>query len=273
LNIRDFRERWRREALLRNINPRDVDLLLGDQLEKPLTWLIAHDDEALDENIAQAVIEQMQRRFDGEPLQYLRGHTEFYGRDFVVDSRVLIPRPETEFVVDEVLRRARTGDRIIDIGAGSGCIDITLKLEMPSLRVAATDISIATLAVAKTNARRLRADVHFAASDVLDALRGRFRFVVSNPPYIPAADVETLATEVRAHEPYGALTPGEAGSEVIERLFRDGAALLEDDGFLIFEIGYGQSDEVVRLAAKHGWEIEAIEADLAAIPRVVIARR
>lgn len=272
-SIRAFRDRWRREALLRNVNPRDVDLLLGDALQKPLTWLIAHDDEPLLAPVRQSVVDALQRRFDGEPLQYIRGRADFYASEFLVDARVLIPRPETELVVEEVLRRAFAGDRVIDIGAGSGCIDVSIKCEMPSLRVFATDVSIDALALARTNARRLGANVHFAASDVLHAIRGTFRFVVSNPPYIPAADVATLATEVRGHEPLNALTPGPIGDEIIRRLFDESRSLLAPDGFLIFEIGFGQSDVVRERADEYGWEVVEIVNDLAAIPRVVVAQR
>jgi methylase of polypeptide subunit release factors len=158
------------------------------------------------------------RRFAGEPIQYIRGRAEFYGREFLVDDRVLIPRPETELLVEATLDRAPHGARIVDAGTGSGCIALTLALERPDLRVLGVDKSLGALAVAKRNRERLNANAHLAASDLLESVRYA-DVIVSNPPYIAEADVETLATEVRDHEPRIALTPGPLGTEAIERIF------------------------------------------------------
>lgn len=270
--IRDILVEYRRIAIEQRLSPRDVDLLLAHVLRKSATWLIAHDDEP----VADALLEQfdrlLERRLDGEPLQYLRGFTEFYGRDFVVDSRVLIPRPETELLVEHVLARAPERARILDIGTGSGCIATTLQLERKGAQVTAVDISIDALALARANAQRLGATVRFAASDVADAVDGEFDVLASNPPYIPSSHLSGLQREVRDHEPYCALTPGTNGTEVIERIFMVMPRLLPADGFLAMEIGYSQSADVYALAARHGIEIEQIAEDLAGIPRVVIAR-
>jgi release factor glutamine methyltransferase len=198
----------------------------------------------------------VRRRAAGEPLQYIRGRCDFYGREFLVDDRVLIPRPETELLVEQAVARAPRGARVVDIGTGSGCIAVTLALERPDLRVLAVDISVAALAVARRNRDRLGARVAFAASDLLDALRD-IDLIVSNPPYIPAADIAMLQTEVKDHEPRAALTPGPRGTEVID-------CLLSINIPAIIEIGYGQYD------ALRGRVDDAID-DLAGIPRVVIS--
>src|SRR5258706_3423681 len=160
---------------------RDADVLLADLLGRSVAYVHAHGELEVDDAPLDAL---MRRRVAGEPLQYIRGRAEFYGREFFVDDRVLIPRPETEILVEEALRRLPREARVLDVGAGSGCIAVTLKLERPDLRVFAVDVSPAALAVARRNRRD--AHVSLAASDVLDSIRGTFDAIVSNPPYIAA---------------------------------------------------------------------------------------
>jgi release factor glutamine methyltransferase len=255
--IDELRARLRAEAERRGVNPRDVDLLLADLTGRSPAWLYAHGEELVDAAPLEALVG---RRFGGEPLQYVRGKAEFYGREFLVDPRVLIPRPETEYVVETALARAPRGGRVVDVGTGSGCIAVTLALERPDLRVIAVDVSPAALAVAQRNARALGANVRFAASDVLTSLRCRFDLVVSNPPYVPAADVEQLAVEVRDHEPRVALTPGVRGTEVTERIVEEAAGAP-----VILEIGYGQLDAI--------GPVDEVIKDLAGIDRVVVISR
>jgi release factor glutamine methyltransferase len=257
----------RLDELRRRYGPelrRDADLFLADLLGRSVAYVHAHGELEVDEEPFDAL---MRRRAAGEPLQYIRGRADLYGREFRVDDRVLIPRPETEILVEEAIRRLPHGARVLDAGTGSGCIAVTLALERPDLRVFATDVSIAALAVTRSNLRR--APVQLAASDVLDAIRGRFDAVVSNPPYIPAGDVPSLQVEVRAHEPVSALTPGPAGTEVIERLFAAGPA----PALVILEIGFGQEATVRAIAERHGYRVEAVVPDLAGIPRVVVSSR
>jgi release factor glutamine methyltransferase len=244
-------------------NRRDVDLLLSDLLGRSTAWLLAHGDQPVDQSLIDA---QMQRRIEGEPLQYIRGRCEFYGRDFFVDDRVLIPRPETELLVEAVLRIAPHDARIVDVGTGSGCIAATLQLERGDLRVVATDRSIAALAVARRNRDALQARVQLVACDVLEAVSGAFDVVVSNPPYIPAADVETLEVHVRDHEPRGALTPGPRGTEIIERLFAQAGGAI-----VAMEIGFGQEAAVRAIAAAHRFRVDEVIPDLAGIARVVVS--
>jgi len=207
----------------------------------------------------------MRRRLAGEPLQYIRGKTEFFGREFYVDDRVLIPRPETEILVEAAIDDIERGARVVDIGTGSGCIATTLALERPDLRVIATDISIGALAVASSNAR---GRVTLVASDLLAAFVEDFHWIVSNPPYIASGEIESLAPEVREHEPRRALTPGPAGVETIARIL-DHAGRAR----VILEIGFGQEETVRDIAAAHHFNVEEVRNDLAGIPRVIVLSR
>ena len=264
-----LRSRLRQDALERGFNARDVDLLLADALGRSVSWLFAHGEEPVDEAIVRA---QLDRRFAGEPVQYIRGSTEFYSRDFLVDDRVLIPRPETELLVEQVVQHAPQDARVIDVGTGSGCIAISVERERPDLRVVSVDISVAALALAERNRARHDSRVRLFASDVLLAVRGTFDVVVSNPPYIAAGAVAHLAVEVRGHEPQLALTPGPLGTEVIERLLDQSRARLVADGLVMMEIGYAQESAVRELCVARGYEVERVVPDLAGIPRVVVAR-
>ena len=263
----DVRGRLREEALQRGVNPRDADLLLCDYLGRPASWLLAHGEEPIDPSSVEA---QLARRYAGEPLQYIRGRTEFYSREFLVDDRVLIPRPETELLVEAALERAPRGGRVLDIGTGSGCVAITIERERPDLRVATVDRSVDALAVASRNRERLSSRAILAASDVLSGVRGAFDVIVSNPPYVPLAEYEQLAVEVRIHEPRMALTSGASGLEIIQRILDEAPPHLRDGGRVILEVGYGQEQALRELAAAGRWTVEDFLPDLAGIPRVVI---
>lgn len=261
--IASLRARLRDAARAAGVNPRDADVLLADVAGQSPAWLFAHGEERID---PAAIDELMTRRLKGEPLQYIRGRCDFYGREFVVDDRVLIPRPETELLVEATLARVRSGARVLDVGSGSGCIAISLERERPDLDVTSIDSSVAALAVASRNARRHSSHVRFAASDAFGGIRGEFDIIVSNPPYIPLADYEQLAFEVRDHEPRSALTPGPRGTEVIERILEARRAPL-----VMLEIGFGQLADVRTVA--HGYEIIDVIRDLAGIERVVVLSR
>jgi release factor glutamine methyltransferase len=266
----EVRERYREAALERGISPRDVDLLLGDLLGRSLAWLVAHGDDEIDPTPLAAM---MERRFSGEPVQYIRGRTEFYSRQFLVDPRVLIPRPETELLVETAVALAPREGRVIDVGTGSGCIAISIERSRPDLQVAGADVSFDALLVAAANRRRLESNVRLVNSDVLSAFRGQADLIVSNPPYIPAAEVDGLAAEVRLFEPRLALTPGPAGTEVIERILDGARPLLASRGRVILEIGYGQLPSMRKVARKARYTIEQVKPDLAGIDRVVVLSR
>lgn len=219
----------------------------------------------------------VEKRLRGVPLSYLTGVKEFWSIPFEVTPSVLVPRPETEVLVEKVLELAsRENDSILDVGTGSGCIAVALAKELPRARVEAVDISERALRVARRNAALHKAKhVHFHKSDLFSAFRGtgvRFDFIVSNPPYISRGDWDGLPPEVRDFEPRRALLAGESGLEMIERLVRRARTFLRPGGYLIFEIGDGQRDKVLSLFGKRWTEIETAW-DLAGIPRVITARR
>jgi release factor glutamine methyltransferase len=269
--VRELRQRWRALAAAGGVDPRDVDILLGDAAGKPLSWIIAHADDDVSASVANEVEEKMGRRLGREPLQYIRGRSEFFGREFLVDERVLIPRPETEHLVEETVRRIGRHARVLDLGTGSGCVAVSVALERPDVSLFASDLSPAALAVASRNAARLGAGVRFFASDACEAIGARARFdaIVSNPPYIPAREIPGLQAEVRDFEPHMALTPGVTGLEVIERIVERARDLLNPGGILLFEIGFGQSEAVAKLSAASGWK-SAFVPDLQGIPRVAV---
>jgi release factor glutamine methyltransferase len=244
-------------------NPRDVDVLLADVTGRTAAWLFAHREERIDPAPIEALV---QRRIGGEPLQYIRGKAEFFGREFFVDDRVLIPRPETELLVEAAIGRAPNAARVLDVGSGSGCIAITIERERQDLDVTSIDVSVAALAVAKRNARTHQSNVRFVASDAFDALRGGFDLVVANPPYIARRDYEQLDAEVRDHEPQLALTPGPRGTEMIERILGARRAPV-----VILEIGFGQLADVRDVAG--GYEIADVINDLAGIERIIVLTR
>jgi release factor glutamine methyltransferase len=268
ITIDALRTRYRELALERRINPRDVDILLGDAIDRPLPYLLAHGEAEMTAEARREFEEALARRFSGEPLQYIRGHSEFYGRDFLVDARVLIPRPETELLVESVLDAAPEHARVLDVGTGSGCIAVTIDRERPDLAVIASDRSFDALIVARTNARRLQSDVRFVCANALDAFRGELAVIVSNPPYIPEREYLLLDDEVREHEPPLALRGGASGLDVIEQLMNSAHAPL-----LMIEIGFGQERDVRNAAQRYGWSVEDVRNDLAGIARVVILGR
>jgi release factor glutamine methyltransferase len=193
--------------------------------------------------------------FKGTPIQYIIGSEEFYERSFLVNEAVLIPRPETEELVYETLKRIKNlGDRkikLVDIGTGSGAIAITLKLEMPFLTVFASDIAEESLQVARENASRLDADVHFVQGDLLQPFIGKsFDVVISNPPYIPVSDIETMSEVVTEHEPHRALFAGEDGLDFYRRFMEELPQVLAPHALVGFEIGAGQGEAVADLFKK-----------------------
>lgn len=270
MTIGEILKMMRAEAADRRMNPRDADLLLGDVLGKPVTWLIGHDDEELSPEDEDRYTDLLARRFRGEPLQYIRGRCEFYGREFLTDARALIPRPETEHLVESAAELVPHGGRVIDIGTGSGCISVSVALERPDLEVHATDISIEALQVARLNRDRLGANVGFVVADSIFGIAGPFDAILSNPPYIPRAEIDYLQREVREHEPRVALTTGGDGLDVVRQLVDLSPALLTRDGRLFMEIGYRQSGAVEELAVARGWESIRFVDDLATIPRMAL---
>jgi release factor glutamine methyltransferase len=230
-------------------------------------WLYAHGNDELVELWWIHYGRYLHQRIKGEPTQYITGRQEFYGREFRVTPDVLIPRPETEHLVEAAL--THSAETILDIGTGSGAIAVTLALETKA-RVLATDVSLAALRIAQQNAHTLNAPVAFVACDLGAAFAdGAFDLVVSNPPYIPRRDRASLQPEVRDHEPALALFGGENGVAVYRRLIPEAARLLRPGGWLIMELG--DAAAVREMCAD--WTGVEIVNDLAGIPRVMVARR
>jgi release factor glutamine methyltransferase len=255
----------------------DAAVLLMHLLEIDRATLIAHPERALDREQQAAYQRLIERRLRFEPIQYITGGVEFYGLTLRVTPAVLIPRPETELLVEAVLNRLTTYDglRIVDVGTGSGAIAIALAHALPGSFVTAVDLSSEALALARENARaqRLEERIRFFESDLLDAVANEpgFDVVVSNPPYVAEADGPTLHPQVRDHEPALALFAGVAGLDIYERLIPQAFELLKPNGLLALEIGQGQHAAVAALLTQ--WIDVEFLPDLQQIPRVALARR
>lgn len=216
------------------------------------------------------------RRAAREPVALIMGVREFWGLDFEVTRDVLVPRPETEFILEEALAAfPQPARRAIDVGTGSGCLAVALCREFPACHVIGTDISAAALAVARRNAARHGVDARLSLlqTDLLAGIRTPVELIVSNPPYVPAAAASVLAAEVVEHEPHTALFSGEDGLSAIRALLAQAPACLLPHGRLIFEFGFGQEPEVTALARSVGWNVLRVREDLQGIPRTIVLGR
>ena len=287
-----------------------AELLLMHALECDRAWIYGHPEESLDPDAAEKFRALIARRVAGEPVQYLTGKQEFWGLEFEVTPAVLIPRPETEHVMEVAL--ARLGERgikihmdtgapretlrVADVGTGSGCLAVALAWELPHAEVVATDISEPALEVARRNAARhgVAERVHFLQRDLLTGLAQTdpsgvvarhamaastqngplFDLIVSNPPYIARNEAEQLQREVRDHEPHAALFGGPTGTEMYQRLIDQARDQLRDRGILVLELGHDSAEHVRGIFdAQPAWTKVAITMDLAGIPRVLAAER
>jgi release factor glutamine methyltransferase len=248
-----------------------AEVLLTHALQHERSYLYAHPEEELSEIAWIHYGRYLHERMKGKPTQYITGRQEFYGRDFHVTSDVLIPRPETEHLVEAAISRIHPHDVVVDVGTGSGAIAISLALETAA-HTFATDISTAALGVAQANSQHLSANVGFLACDLLDAFRDQsINVLVSNPPYVPRTDQPGLQREVRDYEPHVALFAGPTGLEIYERLIVEAARVLRPHGWLLLELGYNSLDPV-RAMLEYGWSDIDVIADLAGFPRVLAVR-
>lgn len=255
---------------------RDAELLLMRALNCTRVFVLTHPEFELTGTQLQHYGKAISRRARGEPIQYITGEQEFYGLRFAVNPDVLIPRPETEHLVEALLERIDhcVPMRIVDVGTGSGAIAVALAKHLPLAEITALDISAAALDVARANANmhEVSGRIRFLRSDLMSAVADEhFDAVISNPPYVSLTERDTLAIEVREHEPGMALFAGVTGLEIYERLVPQAQRILSDDGWLFMEIGSGQRDALERLLK--GWNQVAFIADLHDIPRVVWGRR
>ena len=266
-----------------------AEILLLHTLERERAWLYAHPEDILSAENVEQYFELIARRIAGEPVQHLTGKQEFWSMDFEVSPDVLIPRPESEHLIEVALDRLAVLERragrpqkndgsgllIADIGTGSGCIAVALAKELPAAKFVATDISPAALAIASRNAARhnFSSRIHFLQSNLLVGVNDQFDLIVSNPPYIGRREALTLAREVRDHEPELALYGGEEGYEFYADLIVHSANHLKPGGLLVLELGHNSLPAVQPLLDAPTWINVGVTKDLAGISRVIAAER
>ena len=250
----------------------DAQLLLLHALGKPASaraWLLAHDTDTLPDEVEQHFRQLSLRRAAGEPLAYIVGSKEFFGLHLSVDARVLVPRPDTETLVEWALQCLTEADmpssaQVLDLGTGSGAIALALKKSLPAMEVTAIDVSPDALAVARSNALQHRLPVHFIEGSWFENVSGPFHLIASNPPYVADADPHLFAL---THEPLQALAAGPDGLSAIRRIIEQAPAYLHRQGWLLLEHGYDQADSVCGLLRKKGFTEVQSRADLAGITR------
>jgi len=248
-----------------------AEVLLSYALRRERVYLFAHPEQELREVEWLHYGRYLHERIKGKPTQYVTGRQEFYGREFRVTPDVLIPRPETEHVVEVALSVApKNAGRLLDVGTGSGALAVTLQLETGATAFA-TDVSAAAVTVAARNAATLDAPVLFTVCDLMQAFANHsIDLIVANPPYVPLKHREGLQREVRDWEPHIALFAGENGYEMYDRIVADAPRVLRPGGWLVMELGFGCADHVAGLLSS--WRHSRIEPDLAGIPRVIVAQ-
>ncbi|HXS94940.1 MAG TPA: peptide chain release factor N(5)-glutamine methyltransferase [Candidatus Limnocylindrales bacterium] len=247
-----------------------AEVLLAHALQRDRVYLVAHSEDELPEIGWIHFGRYLHERIQGKPTQYITKKQEFYGREFRVTADVLIPRPETEHVVEVALEVARGARRVLDVGTGSGALAVTLALELGADAVA-TDISPAAALVAAQNAASWGARTRVLVCDLMNAVASEsIELLVSNPPYVPLAQRAGMQREVRDWEPEVALFGGESGFELYERILADAPRVLRPDGWLVMELGFGSADRVQ--AMMHDWMDVRFTPDLAGIPRVISGR-
>ncbi len=250
----------------------DALYLMLHYLDTDRTHFFMNLKEEIEPNKFEMIKEALKRRCNHIPLQQIIGYTEFMGHKFKVTDDVLCPRMETEQLILEVLRYLKSGMRVLDLCCGSGCIGISLKLANPKVVVDIADISDEALKVATYNAQSLDADVNIINSNLFDNIDSTYDIIVSNPPYIPTGDIETLMSEVKDHEPILALDGGEDGFDFYKKIIKESRLYLADCGFIFFETGYNQGSVINDLLDKAGFLDVKIIQDLAGYDRIACAR-
>jgi release factor glutamine methyltransferase len=259
-------------------------LLLRHLIGVERTQLLTRSEEQIGADQYRDYLALIERRAAGEPLQYVTGHQEFYGLDFIVTPDVLIPRPETEFLIERVMKLAAESERdsllIVDVGTGSGCIAVTLAKLLPGARLIATDVSRAALTVAQRNAERnrVRDRIEFLEGDLLAPLaerrlQGAVDILASNPPYVNQDGRQLLQREVREWEPHEALFGGADGLDFYRRLLAETARILKPQGYLVLEIGFSQLEAISEIVTGSGLRLCDVTRDLQDIPRVLCLQR
>ena len=259
---------------------REAASLLAHVIDRDRTFLISHSEDMVQPSALSVFYGLVERRTRGEPQQYIIGHQQFFGLDFKVTPDVLIPRPETELLVEAALKLVSNSPsaKVCDVGTGSGCIAVSLLHEQADARALAIDLSEPAIQIARENARRhaVNERMSLLVCDCLSALNpaaARFDLIVSNPPYVSASALVGLQKEVRNHEPQMALTPGGDGLSIIRRLLQESPKYLKSNGYLLFEIGFDQGETVREMIASTVWRVLDIQPDLQGIPRIVALQK
>jgi len=276
--LADARERFVRAGIPHQEATLDAEVIARHVLDCDRATFLIRARDPLPSAFERLFESLVQRRLSREPIAYIVGHREFWGLEFEVTPAVLIPRPETELIIEEALAAmpAREGvRRLIDVGTGSGCLAVALAIEFSSATVIATDSSPAALEVAQRNSARHNVTdrVSLVQTNLLDQISGAADLIVSNPPYVPDQDAPLLQPEVVGYEPRAALFAGGDGLDVIRRLLASAASRLADNGRLIVEFGFGQEADLRQASRHEGWTVDHVRRDLQSIPRVAVLRR
>jgi len=260
----------------------DAHIILESAIEKDKLYVIMNRDEILEDVLVEKIYRWVERRVSGEPVQYIVGHQEFMGLDFYVDDNVLIPRSDTEPLVEAIIEIAKELPRqnsinIMDIGTGSGAITVSLAKYIECAQVTSADISKEALAIGKRNATQngVADKIEFVNSDLFECFENeqdlnKFDIIVSNPPYIPSKDIDGLQVEVAEFEPRLALDGGHDGYDIYERIIRDAYKYLKINGILAFEVGYNQADRIKEMLLSSNYDNIRFVQDLSGINRIVI---
>lgn len=251
----------------------DAWLLLEEVFQISRSWYFAHSDTEAEEQKARRYESLLEQRGQRIPLQHLTGKTWFYGLPFTVNEHVLIPRQDTEILVEEALKRAKSGMKILDMCTGSGCILLSVLSNCPSVMGTGVDLSEKALETARKNAADLKIKAEFLHSDLFKQVEGSFDLILSNPPYIRTDVIPTLMPEVRDHEPWMALDGKEDGLYFYRRILERTGDFLKPGGWLCFEIGYDQGEDLRRMMEMYGLEQIEIVRDLAGLDRTAVGRR
>ncbi|RTK93352.1 MAG: peptide chain release factor N(5)-glutamine methyltransferase [Rickettsiales bacterium] len=252
----------------------DARILLCHVLDKTHEQLLISYNDELNTSIQRHYFELIQRRISQEPIAYIIGEQEFYGRSFIVDKNVLIPRPETELIIDSVLENIHHDStiKILDLGTGSGAIAVTLAKEIITAEIVATDICASALNIAKLNAKK-----HFAENQIIFKQSNwyenindeKFDFIISNPPYISYSDTNLVATQTELFEPHLALYAGDDGLYAYDKIIKNAIDYLKNDGKILLEIGFNQFDSVSNILKQNGYNKILLKKDLADMPRII----
>jgi release factor glutamine methyltransferase len=280
-SLHDRIDRARARLERAGINSRDAkfdaEVLARHALGWDRTQLLVHGRELPPEDFDQAYEAFIARRAEREPVALIIGRREFWGLDFEVTEHTLIPRPETELIVEEAIEilKARADARLFDVGTGSGCVAVAIAREIRYAQVAATDISHDAIAVARRNAIRhgVSDRIRFVRTNLLDGIRTVADLIVSNPPYVPETDAKGMSREVLGYEPHSALFGGPDGLVLMRHLFDTAPERLADGGRLVVEFGFGQETAVHDEAVASGWTVERVRSDLQGLPRAMVLRR